>query len=327
MARLWFTTVFILLGQIVFAQCPAPTTPTFQTKNGAGSWTTAGDWSIGPPTYPLVSGAYTIPAGDIVVIESSNFALSSSLIIYGKLILNGKLNMAAGTYVDVKEGGVVCCADTPCNAAERLNIGGNQVWSGDDGSVSGPAYTDGSAPLPIVLSYFNAYLRNNTVELVWATEKETDFDYFEIQRGNEAFNFTSILKVPGAGYNTETLQRYTAVDLNPLIGVTYYRLKAVDLDGSYEYFRPVSVVNDSERKITVAPNPVRGNSIRYSINFQPQSFDQIVLLDAIGNEIMTTPVQGSENQLVFDNSLKPGAYILRYQSSTFQKFARVIVTN
>jgi hypothetical protein len=221
-----------------------------------------------------------------------------------------------------------------CNDCGGTNSGtcayNGQPYCEPSGGFTGPLGFDkdgSNSALPITLKYFSASLVNDAVQVEWATEKEEDFNYFEIQRGNEIFNFTLIGTVPGAGYNTETLQRYSFVDNNPLIDISYYRLKAVDLDGSYEFFRPVSVTNTAGRKISVAPNPVRGNVIRYTINFEPLVNDRVILMDAIGNEIQGANVPGTENELVIDQSLKPGTYLLRYNSTTFQKVIRVFVTN
>jgi hypothetical protein len=159
----------------------------------------------------------------------------------------------------------------------------------------------------------------------WATEEEENFKHFEIQRAGKDLEFSTILEVSGAGYNTNTIQKYTTYDENPLVGTGYYRLKAVDIDGSVEYFKIKSVNYNGNRKLLVSPNPVSGTSIKYTLNFDPGPYDRVTLINQLGTELISTPVTAIENELVLDSKLRPGAYLLRYSSPTYQYVARVFI--
>jgi len=54
--------------------------------------------------------------------------------------------------------------------------------------------------------------------------------------------------VTGAG-NSNGQMSYSAIDDNPVHGVSYYRLKQTDYDGQYELFSPISISISSEEKI------------------------------------------------------------------------------
>ncbi len=78
-------------------------------------------------------------------------------------------------------------------------------------------------------------------------------------------NFEEILETSGAGTSSETLL-YDELDFNPEEGVNYYRLKKVDFDGSYEYFRTIAVMfsEDNNKLISdVYPNPA-DNEIKFT---------------------------------------------------------------
>ncbi len=75
----------------------------------------------------------------------------------------------------------------------------------------------------------------------------------------------------------------------------------------------------------VSPNPVSGSSFKYTINFDPGPYDRVVLVNQVGTELFSAPVTAIENELVLDSKLKPGAYLLRYTSPTFQHVARVFI--
>lgn len=194
------------------------------------------------------------------------------------------------------------------------------------GGFTGP-FVFNQGGLPIELLYFNVSIPKNENQTLieWATEEEFDFDHFEIQRANKDLEFSTILEEPGAGYNTSSVKKYTAYDENPLVGIGYYRLKAVDIDGTVEYFKVKSVNYNGNRKLLVSPNPVSGTSIKYTLNFDPGPYDRVTLINQVGTELVSTPVTAIENELVLDSKLRPGAYLLRYSSPTFQYVARVFI--
>lgn len=100
-------------------------------------------------------------------------------------------------------------------------------------------------PLPIELLYFNAEVLNEHVLLSWATASEINNDFFTIERTADMQNISKIATISGAG-NSNITCNYSYTDYNPLTGISYYRLKQTDYDGSYEYSE-WEAVNFSEK--------------------------------------------------------------------------------
>lgn len=100
-----------------------------------------------------------------------------------------------------------------------------------------------STPLPIELTDFRAWLCNQDVCLEWSTATETNNDYFELSRSRDALNWETVGKVNG---NHTSFQKhdYSLVDEHPLPGISYYRLKQVDMDGTEETAPIIFVEND-----------------------------------------------------------------------------------
>lgn len=117
-----------------------------------------------------------------------------------------------------------------------------------------------SAVLPVELLFFTGKSNINNIELFWATATETNNDYFEIERSDDAENYYVIGLEYGAG-NSMTQLDYNYIDENPYHVVNYYRLKQVDYNGDFEYHKPISVnygddyTNLSSDDINVYPNP------------------------------------------------------------------------
>lgn len=289
-----------------------------------------------------VNGTLSITAPGQVTINASLVVNSG-----GTVGIDSKLNLGSGTgcgyTLTVKSGGTL---DIVGSTPDRLNICGVEIARGGtagcnnsypsgspsycepSGGFTGPTGFDENGyngALPVNLSYFRATLEESGKTLLeWGTSQEDQFDHFEIERSVNDFTFKPVLTVDGAGYNTNSLQKYAAYDQG-LIGTNYYRIKAVDTDGSYQYFRVVSVINTSNRAVWIAPNPVEDHIINFAMNFEPESSDHVVLIDALGREVASSLVSSSENQLVVGDRFQAGLYFLHYVSPKFQKSVRVLL--
>ena len=94
--------------------------------------------------------------------------------------------------------------------------------------------------MPIVLTYFGANPLDNAVELKWTTASEENNDYFTIERSANGLEFEELSRVDGAGNSFEILD-YRLLDKRPISGVSYYRLKQTDYDGTNATFKVVAV--------------------------------------------------------------------------------------
>jgi hypothetical protein len=119
-----------------------------------------------------------------------------------------------------------------------------------------------NSPLPIELLSFTAEVENNHVELNWATISENNNDYFNVERSVDGINFTSINTINGAGNSVQTLF-YSMVDITPMGGKSYYRLKQTDYNGgtSYSSIETVEFGKRNNIIFDIYPNPFSGQTI------------------------------------------------------------------
>ncbi len=94
--------------------------------------------------------------------------------------------------------------------------------------------------LPVELLDLTARAQEKDVLLEWRTATETNTDRFEVERMDEQGVFRMLGEVAAAGNSTQE-RRYSFIDPSPYMGVNYYRLRMVDLDGSHEYSETVAV--------------------------------------------------------------------------------------
>lgn len=122
--------------------------------------------------------------------------------------------------------------------------------------------------LPVELVHFDLNKTKEAVQLEWITRLERNNFGFEIQRSYDNSHWENIGFVEGSG-NTNDRMEYSFVDLHPVEGIIYYRLKQIDFDGSFEHLpvRSIRWLKSNEEKLTVYPNP-------YSTNFEIKGIDQ-----------------------------------------------------
>lgn len=110
--------------------------------------------------------------------------------------------------------------------------------------------------LPIsLLSFDITKLSDNTVKLSWLTASELNNAFFTLEKSSNALDFQVFQIIEGAGSSTE-INTYEVIDEEPLEGLSYYRLKQTDFDGSYQYHTILSVFLEKNNKIKIYPNPV-----------------------------------------------------------------------
>jgi len=265
------------------------------------------------------------PGGILIVKGNVNLGNNGSLDISGSAVIGG--NFTGGTGTEIIVNGNVAVGGT-------IDVGNGSTATGT-GTVTAIGCADGGSPsfcdvgpmanLPIKLLYFTANLEENSVALSWATSKEENFDHFELERASSNLKFSMIGNVSGAGYNTETIQKYAWEDKNPLTGQNYYRLKAVDLDGSFEYFKIASASATGNRRFVVYPNPTQGNFVNYAINFDNSGNDKIVVMDNMGNVLQQTSVSSIDGKLEFAGTINPGLYFVQFVSDDFRQIVRVTI--
>lgn len=183
--------------------------------------------------------------------------------------------------------------------ANWTDVGQGAITSGNVSSgvaisdFSGLYFTFGSnSPLvnilPIELLEFTATKINTYVELNWSTASEVNNDYFTIEKTLNHDTVFEVAKVNSVE-NSNTLSSYSATDLNPFTGVSFYRLKQTDINGDFSYSDWVAVNFNTEltSEINIYPNPIiKTESIYVDMNgLNKNSEVLIVVNDIYGHEL------------------------------------------
>ena len=182
--------------------------------------------------------------------------------------------------------------------------------------------------IPLSMIAFNAgKLSNNTNRIQWTTVDERNVERFEIERSSDAqqFEYVGITKALG---NTKTQHNYTFIDEHPSVGLNYYRLKMLDLDGSFTYSKVATVDNQNDKGLRskVFPNPVSDVLTVVLENGEKAKNVSITLTDVLGRVLFTQKIAAFDTKKVEipASGLTSGAYFLKIIDGTSTTVHKVL---
>lgn len=168
--------------------------------------------------------------------------------------------------------------------------------------------------LPISLSRFEGILTQKGIALRWQTVQESNSFEFEIEKSKNGRYFETIEIIDAAGDSKQPLD-YEFIDTE-ILDLAYYRLKMVDLDGSYKYSKSISVANSKKHTLLfekLYPNPTNG-----TLNVRLQSGDistaiKMRITDIMGRTVQVQSLEVKNGSSLFQldvSGLSPGQYLL-----------------
>ena len=184
--------------------------------------------------------------------------------------------------------------------------------------------------IPVELVSFSSSVINNTVGLNWITATELNNSGFEIQKSSDNTNWTKLGFVTGHGTSSE-VHNYSFVDANPVTGISYYRLKQIDFDGTSEYSNIVEVVYGAVAEFALEqnyPNPFNPTTkINYSI--KEKGNVELKIFDLLGSEIATLVNEEKSPgnyEVFFDASnLSSGVYLYTIKAGSFVQTRKMML--
>ena len=178
--------------------------------------------------------------------------------------------------------------------------------------------------LPVELSKFQVIGEGCNVRLIWVSESELNFAYYEVQRSVDGVAFETITRIDGKG--TGSTQSYSFIDAET-DDLNYYRLKMVDLDGTTKYstIENVTINCGDEKTLTIYPNPIDAEADLLNVKFYSNRNDiRLVITDMLGRrvKIISLEVEKEWNTVSIDiSNLPAGTYHLQQTGNdSHQKF-------
>ncbi len=180
-------------------------------------------------------------------------------------------------------------------------------------TVVGTCDVPSGGPTPILLSSFSVQRIGSNVNTNWQTQQEINSKNFEVQRAYDNSSYKTIATIPAHG-NSSTIQSYSFTDnSNNSLNTSFYRIKFVDIDGSFSYTDIKSIKGYGVKSgAVIFPNPSFGNA---KISITDTSEPTIVqLFDNNGRMVKTVTI--TNTNVVELNELGQGSYIVKTIGTT-----------
>ncbi len=176
---------------------------------------------------------------------------------------------------------------------------------------------NGSTSLPIELTTFETRTNACDVSLYWETATEQNFGYYQIEASRDGRNFAAVAQQKPESPNSLETRRYKYA-VPAKYEDHYFRLKAVDLDGSFEYsplvFAKAPCARD-KYSMSLYPNPNFTSRLTVEVNSATAAEQvQLHILNAQGQIIQLQKVDiaiGSNLVQVDTEELASGTYYVR----------------
>jgi hypothetical protein len=131
------------------------------------------------------------------------------------------------------------------NGVRYVEFSGIQSFSGGGGGFGFGPSGGGGIGLPVTWAGFDAIVNTDHTELLWQTASEQNTSHFEVEASEDGKEFKTISEnIPAAG-NSASLLRYSYID-RVLAPIKYYRLKQIDIEGSFEYSKIIVAKRNQE---------------------------------------------------------------------------------
>ena len=169
-----------------------------------------------------------------------------------------------------------------------------------------------NAPLPVTLTKFTAVKQEQTAALAWSTTSETNSDRFDLQHSTDGNQWRIIGSLSAKG-ESQVLNSYSFLHLEPSSGQNLYRLKMVDRDGSFAFSRISAVNFEFGNETTVYPNPAV-NFVKVKIDGQT-NWSQIAsarIFNLNGQVVSSYKITSDELDV---QALKSGNFIIQITRS------------
>ena len=243
---------------------------------------------------------------------------------------------------------ITCDLASDASGTIELVIPGNKelmFGSSVPGStLNNASLSNGTSPLPVELTSFNATVKGNSVNLSWETATEVNNYGFQVQRkkikDESEEEWEDIGFVQGNGTtNSPKYYEFTDFEL-PNSETVSYRLKQIDNDGTYSYSKTITVdlttitdVNGNELPKVYSlsqnyPNPFNPTTtIKFGL---PEAgFVDLRVFNMLGEEVaqlVSNEMRAGYHEVNFDASnLSSGMYIYKLTSGKFAQTKKLML--
>ena len=173
---------------------------------------------------------------------------------------------------------------------------------------------------------FTAMAGNDVVNLLWNTADEHNLKQIIVERSNDGLAFDRLAEVTPKGSSGGGTS-YNKTDFYPFSGISFYRLKLVNVDGGFTLSQ-VQRIQMPTKEISITqlfPNPVN-DLLHVQIYSDKFRAVRLNVFDFAGRQMMSTTIQlnarVNETQIPFANWGR-GMYFLQYKNEAGNRLSNI----
>lgn len=163
-----------------------------------------------------------------------------------------------------------------------------------------------STALPYENLTFKAIQKANQVELNWNVTSIENTATFEIERANDNNQFIMIGQINGS----EKLD-YSFIDSKPNVGINQYRLKAIDIDGKYNYSEIIKI------DFTTLKNEIINTLVEDNLYINMNAEETIAIFNQTGQGVFNQQIKDGQTKIPLSH-LSKGIYFVQTQNATYK---------
>ncbi len=238
----------------------------------------------------------------ILVSAISNKQASINNVIFNNTCNNNSINGIGGLYSGLAYGNYVamntCLNNTSGAYYSKADYANNYLWN----VLANPKL------LHIKFDVLKAESEGSSISIKWKLSSIKNVISCKIERSSDGINFRSLEEI-------NLISRDTFLDANPIHGNNYYRIKVIDINGTFIYSSTLLVNLTTERGLSIKYFQPASRTLIVSV-LAKQSFQwlQIEIFDLNGKRITVTEckkVHSTQyNQTILLPSISKGIYIL-----------------
>lgn len=320
--------------------------PAVSTDAYATAWIVGNPNTNRDPTLPY-AGFHTIYSYGAPLVAISPAGQWDWQVGYGGYLGTGTTGSGAGLTITVSIPDMTSFSQANhlrlvgWNGARWIDLSNKATASGntENSTLSGKMIAEISAiaigrvasSLAIKLENFYAISSNCNAVLNWNTFNEINTEVFIVEQSLDATHFFPITSVNVSGLTNANTYSIT---ISQPEGLAYYRLKMIEIDGSFSYSPIISCRNtcNLNEYLFVYPNPVSTyENININITTNYKGSAELIILNSIGQKVLSADIHLTAGSNLISPDiiyLSTGTYFIRIlnedgkQIGSWHKFIR-----
>jgi hypothetical protein len=167
-------------------------------------------------------------------------------------------------------------------------------------------FRSSTSVMPLSFLGIAASKKDKSVEVKWNLAFEQDVQQYVVERSGDGRSFSSIASVSSKG-NSNVPVSYMFTDVQPLTGSSYYRIRAVEKNGTEKLSSIVQVDVKNTSEIMVYPNPAKDVlNLRLPATSSSATYN-LVIRNSFGATVLQQRLSNSTN-MINVSALAAGVY-------------------